>query len=334
MLNFEKFVLEAEEAKNTDAKDEAKVNPETEEEMEEAYTDFMVESIQLQIALVKADAYCMEQYMEATTESAKADIVATYEGAVSEFFDRWKDKLGKASETVANWFEKRAKFFDGEIKMNSKKFMEKYADVLNSKDCDQVMVPWYEVPVAKAKAFSGREQVFINAAKEIAKADSAEKLEALTKKYEGKADDAGFKALDKELGDYIEELNKGKSTEVKFGSIKRKAIANANEASCSNVVKAYVEGGKEMKAIKAEVLNLPVEERNPFSKTALSTATKYANRAVRAAKLVARTNALAYKFQFTVAKRACVKAVQGKGAAQKAATESYSLLDDMLASVF
>ena len=31
MLNFEKFVLEAEEAKNTDAK----VNPETEEEMEE-----------------------------------------------------------------------------------------------------------------------------------------------------------------------------------------------------------------------------------------------------------------------------------------------------------
>jgi len=330
MLNFEKFVLEAEEAKNTDAK----VNPETEEEMEEAYTDFMVESIQLQIALVKADAYCMEQYMEATTEAAKADIVATYEGTVSDFFNRWKDKLGKASESVANWFEKRAKDFDGQIKMNSKKFMEKYADVLNSKDCDQVMVPWFEVPVAKAKSFSGREQVFINAAKEIAKADSAEKLEALTKKYEGKADDAGFKALDQELSEFIKEITNNKGNQVKFGSIKRKAIANANEASCAEVVKAYAAAGKEMKAVKAEVLNLPVEERNPFSKTALSAATKYANRAVRAAKLVAMTNSLAAQYQFKIAKAACVKAVQGKGAAQKAATESYSLLDDMLASVF
>ena len=170
MLNFEKFVLEAEEAKNTDAK----VNPETEEEMEEAYTDFMVESIQLQIALVKADAHCMEQYMQATTESAKADIVATYEGAVSEFFDRWKEKLGKASESVSNWCEKRAKDFDGQIKLNSKKFMEKYADVLNSKDCDQVMVPWSDIDVAKIDAFAGKEQIFMQAAKEIAKADSAE----------------------------------------------------------------------------------------------------------------------------------------------------------------
>ena len=334
MLNFEKFVLEAEEAKNTEAKDEAKVNPETEEEMEEAYTDFMVESIQLQIALVKADAHCMEQYMQATTESSKADIVATYEGAVSEFFDRWKDKLGKASDSVSNWFAKRAKDFDGAIKMNSKKFMEKYAEVLNGKDCDQVMVPWYEVPVAKAKAFSGRGQVFINAAKEIAKADSSEKLEALTKKYEGKADDAGFKALDQEISEFIKEISSTKGNEVKFGSIKRKAIANANEASCNEVVKAYVAAGKEMKSIKAEVLSLPVEERNPFSKTALSTATKYANRAVRAAKLIAMVNALAVQYQFKISKAACVKAVQGKGAAQKATTESYSLLDDMLASVF
>lgn len=334
MLNFEKFVLGAEEAKNNEAKDEAKVNPETEEEMEEAYTNFIVESIQLQIALVRADAHCMEQYMQATTESAKAEIVTTYEGAVSEFFDRWKGKLGKATDTVANWFEKCAKDFDGQIKMNSKKFMEKYADVLNGKDCDQVMVSWYEVPMGKAKAFNGREQVFINAAKEIAKADSVEKLDALTKKYEGKADDEGYKALDNELSEFIKEISTNKGDTVKFGSIKRKAIANADEKACADVVKAYVAAGKEMKAIKAEVLNLPVEERNPFSKTALSTATKYANRAVRAAKLVAMVNALAAKYQFKIAKAACVKAVQGKGTAQKPATESYSLLDDMLASVF
>jgi len=98
--------------------------------------------------------------MQATTESAKADIVATYEGAVSEFFDRWKEKLGKASESVSNWCEKRAKDFDGQIKLNSKKFMEKYADVLNSKDCDQVMVPWSDIDVAKIDAFAGKEQIF------------------------------------------------------------------------------------------------------------------------------------------------------------------------------
>ena len=334
MLNFEKFVLEAEEAKNTDAKDEAKVNPETEEEMEESYTDFMVESIQLQIALVKADAHCMEQYMQATTESAKADIVATYEGVVSEFFDRWKDKLGKASDSVSNWCEKRAKDFDGQIKLNSKKFMEKYADVLNGKDCDQVMVPWTDIDVAKIDAFAGKEQIFMQAAKEIAKADSAEKLESLVKKYEGKADDEALKALQKALDDANVENEKKERTEVKFATIKKKAIANAGEASVSNIVKAYRQAGKDMKAAKAEVLSLPVEERNPFSKTALSTATKYANRGIRAAKDIAISRAAARNDMFFNAKRACVKAVQGKGAAQKAATESYSLLDDMLASVF
>lgn len=334
MLNFEKFVLEAEEAKNTDAKDAAKVNPETEEEMEEAYTDFMVESIQLQIALVKADAYCMEQYMEATTESAKADIVATYEGAVSDFFNRWKDKLGKATDSVSNWCEKRATNFDTAIKMNSKKFMEKYSEVLNSKDCDQVMVPWFDVDMAKYNALSGKEQIFMQAAKEIAKADSAEKLEALTKKYEGKADDEALKALKQSIIALDEENDAKEDKEVKFGSIKRKAITNAGEQSVVAIIKAYRQAGKDMKAIKAEVLNLPVEERNPFSKTALSAATKYANRGVQAAKNIAVAQASAQQDVFFVAKRACIKAVQGKGAAQKAATESYSLLDDMLASIF
>ena len=88
MLQFEQFV-------NERTVHVEEMHFENYKEFNTAFLQYTTEFTNLQLAMEKADAKCIEEYKKATTESDRVAISVIYEGTLADFIKRAKEKAAK-----------------------------------------------------------------------------------------------------------------------------------------------------------------------------------------------------------------------------------------------
>lgn len=219
MLQFEKFVNE-----NTVHVEEMRF--ENFNEFSKAYHTYNTEFVNLQTAMEKADAKCIEEYKNAVTESDKAAIVAIYEGTLDDFIKRAKERVNKIIDAIINFVKDAIAKFKNKLGDWYDKFFNKYYDVLKSNEVNKVKVPWVKIKEQKLdnidRRFDDQFKLIIDCYK--AKTDE-EFNEAYAKAKESISELAeDIHNISKEVKDCFKQKE-----EVEFGKIKAKAVERANK---------------------------------------------------------------------------------------------------------
>lgn len=324
MLQFEKFVNE-----NTVHVEE--MHFENFNEFSKACHTYNTEFINLQTAMEKADAKCIEEYKNAVTESDKAAIVAIYEGTLDDFVKRAKERVNKIIDAIINFVKDAINKFKNKMGDWYDKFFNKYYDLLKSDEVNKVKVPWVKIKEQKLDNIDRRFDDQIKLIAECYKANSDEEFkEAFDKAKESIM----------ELTDDIHNITKEvkecfkQKEEVEFGKIKAKAIERANKKVYQGNMEVLDYSFKMAKSLKSRVKldNMP------------STPSMIANKRGQQISTLTVSLAILYneffhtKYKQTigsymVARQACNMAISALHSKKEQTTESVGLLDQMLAEV-
>lgn len=306
---------------------------ETEESMEEAYSRYVIDAIQLETAMVRVDSVCTEQYRDAETATDRAAVVSVYENAVTDFLSRSKDKLVKAVRAIWTWIKKNFEKLYKVVSVQIKAFFKKYGELFKGKKYDNVTVEFVKVAVPN---FTELSLAAVQAAvDDILNCKDADELKEAEERHKHLLDDNIKDKLKQEIEDAM--YPEGKSVkEVKFGTIKKDIIATLDK---------YPELAKKTE----KVLNKPLNEINKIIEgldkdtkypDANKAAMKYARAGVSQCKKaislgmyalgVIRSNSM--KVARTVLHKGAVNEVDAKYT-KKEATKESTLLNDMLATI-
>lgn len=324
MLQFEKFVNE-----NTVHVEE--MHFENFNEFSKAYHTYNTEFVNLQTAMEKADAKCIEEYKNAVTESDKAAIVAIYEGTLDDFIKRAKERVNKIIDAIINFVKDAIAKFKNKLGDWYDKFFNKYYDVLKSNEVNKVKVPWVKIKEQKLdnidRRFDDQFKLIIDCYK--AKTDE-EFNEAYAKAKESISELAeDIHNISKEVKDCFKQKE-----EVEFGKIKAKAVERANKKVYQGNMEVLDYSFKALNSLKGRI-ELDIMSRvramgNPKRVQQMSTLT------IPLGSLYGEFFYAKYKQtigSYMVARQACNMAISALHGKKEQATESFSLLDQMLAEV-
>lgn len=324
MLQFEKFVNE-----NTVHVEE--MHFENFNEFSKAYHTYNTEFVNLQTAMEKADAKCIEEYKNAVTESDKAAIVAIYEGTLDDFIKRAKERVNKIIDAIINFVKDAIAKFKNKLGDWYDKFFNKYYDVLKSNEVNKVKVPWVKIKEQKLdnidRRFDDQFKLIIDCYK--AKTDE-EFNEAYAKAKESISELAeDIHNISKEVKDCFKQKE-----EVEFGKIKAKAVERANKKVYQGNMEVLDYSFKALNSLKGRI-ELDIISRvramgNPKRVQQMSTLT------IPLGSLYGEFFYAKYKQtigSYMVARQACNMAISALHGKKEQATESFSLLDQMLAEV-
>ena len=324
MLQFEKFVNE-----NTVHVEE--MHFENFSEFSKAYHTYTTEFVNLQLAMDKADAKCIEEYKNAVTESDKAAIVAIYEGTLDDFVKRAKERVAKIIDSIINFIKSAIDKFKNKMGDWYDKFFNKYYDLLKSNEVNKVKVPWVKIKEQKLDNIDRR---FDDQFKLIVACYKAKTDEEFNEAF-AKAKESIMELIDDihNISKEVKDCFKHKE-EVEFGKIKAKAIERANKKVYQGNMEVLDYSFKVVRSLKGRI------EVDIMSKIRAMRNPK------RDRQILALTIPLGSiygeffytKYQQTigsymVARKACNMAVAALHGKKEQTTESVGLLDQMLAEV-
>lgn len=324
MLQFEKFV-------NDNSIHVEEMHFENFAEFSKACHTYTAEYTNLQLAMDKADAKCIEEYKNAVTESDKAAIVAIYEGTLDDFIKRAKERVAKIIDAIINFIKSAIDKFKNKIGDWYDKVFNKYYDLLKSNEVNKVKVPWVKIKEHKLDNIDRRFDDQFKLIIDCYKAKSDEEYEEVF----GKAKDSIMELTDEihNITKEVKECFKQKE-EVEFGKIKAKAIERANK-------KVY-QGNMEVLDYSFKVVN---SLKGRIELDIMSKLRSMAN-PKRARQISIITTSLGFVYSeffytkyketigsYMVARQACNMAISALHSKKQQTTESVSLLDQMLAEV-
>lgn len=324
MLQFEKFVNE-----NTVHVEE--MHFKNFGEFSKACHTYNTEFINLQTAMEKADAKCIEEYKNAVTESDKAAIVAIYEGTLDDFVKRAKERVNKIIDAIINFIKNAITKFKNKMGDWYDKFFNKYYELLKSNEVNKVKVPWVKIKEQKLDNIDRRFDDQFKLILECYKAKTDEEFnEAFAKAKESITE---FGAEIHDISNEVKECFKHKE-EVEFGKIKAKAIERANKKVYHDNMELLDYTLKMANSLKGR-LELDIMSKlrsmgNPKRAQQISALT------IPLGAFYGEFFHAKYKQtvgSYMVARQACNMAVSALHSKKEQTTESFSLLDQMLTEV-
>lgn len=324
MLQFEKFV-------NDNSVYVEEMHFENFAEFSKACHTYTAEYTNLQLAMDKADAKCIEEYKNAVTESDKATIVAIYEGTLDDFIKRAKERVNKIIDAIINFIEGVIAKFKNKMGDWYDKFFNKYYDLLKSNEVNKVKVPWVKIKEHKLDNIDRRFD---------------DQVKLIIECYKAKSDEEYKEAFDKakesimELTDDIHNISKEvkecfkQKEEVEFGKIKAKAIERANKKVYQGNMEVLDYSFKMAKSLKSRVKidNMPTATSMLANKRGQQISTLTVSLAI----LYNEFFHAKYKEtigSYMVARQACNMAISALHSKKQQTSESVSLLDQMLAEI-
>lgn len=306
---------------------------ETEESMEEAYSRYVIDAIQLETAMVRVDSVCTEQYRDAETATDRAVVVSVYENAVTDFLSRSKDKLVKAVRAIWTWIKKNFEKIYKVVSVQIKAFFKKYGELLKDKQFDAVKVKYVKVNIVNFTEAPLNDVK--KAVADILKCKNAEELKTAEEHHK----DLLEKINKDEFKEKVENamFPEGKEAkEVTFGSIRNDIISNLdNYDTLSKTVEKIL--NKSLDEINNIIKDLDKEGDYPeankaamkYARAGLSQCKKYVSLGMISLGVL-RGNSI--KVARTVLHRGTKAQVDAKYP-KKEATKESTLLNDMLATI-
>lgn len=321
MLQFEQFV-------NERTVHVEEMHFENYKEFNTAFLQYTTEFTNLQLAMEKADAKCIEEYKKATTESDRVAISVIYEGTLADFIKRAKEKAAKVIDSVINFIKGVIDKIKTKLGDWYNKFFNKYYELLKSNKVDHVKVPWIKVKEQKLNNISRNFDVPFKYVADCFKAKSDEEFNDALEKLQDSID-----VLSKTIDDIVRAVNESfkYKEDVEFGKIKARAIERASK-------KTYEGNLDEMKFLLKCLMD--IKKRTSVG---IIDNVKTMNNPARSQKIIVVASTLVnmyaryaytvYKYTMSTywtARKACTIAINELRSQKEQTNESVSLLDQML----
>lgn len=321
MLQFEQFV-------NERTVHVEEMHFENYKEFNTAFLQYTTEFTNLQLAMEKADAKCIEEYKKATTESDRVAISVIYEGTLADFIKRAKEKAAKVIDSVINFIKGVIDKIKTKLGDWYNKFFNKYYELLKSNKVDHVKVPWIKVKEQKLNNISRNFDVPFKYVADCFKAKSDEEFNDALEKLQDSID-----VLSKTIDDIVRAVNESfkYKEDVEFGKIKARAIERASK-------KTYEGNLDEMNFLLKCLMD--IKKRTSVG---IIDNVKIMNNPARSQKIIAVASTLVnmyaryaytvYKYTMSTywtARKACTIAINELRSQKEQTNESVSLLDQML----
>lgn len=324
MLQFEQFV-------NERTVHVEEMHFENYKEFNTTFLQYTTEFTNLQLAMEKADARCIEEYKKATTDHDRAAISVIYEGTLADFIKRAKEKAAKVIDSVINFIKDVINKLRTKLGDWYNKFFNKYYELLKSDKVDHVKVPWVKIKEQKLNHISKNFDVPFKYVGDCLRAKSDEEFNEALEKLQDSID--ALKDTIDGIVDSVESTFKHKE-EVEFGKIKARAIERASK-------KVYDANLDEMHFLLKCLVD--VKKRTGVG---IIDNIKSMNNYERSQKIIVVASILVTMYaryaytvhQYTmssymVARRACTMAINELHGQKEQTTESVTLLDMMLEEV-
>lgn len=321
MLQFEQFV-------NERTVHVEEMHFENYKEFNTAFLQYTTEFTNLQLAMEKADARCIEEYKKATTDHDRAAISVIYEGTLADFIKRAKEKAAKVIDSVIN-------FIKGVIdKLKTKlgdwydKFFNKYYEILKSDKVDHIKVSWIKIKEQKLNHISKNFDVPFKYVGDCLRAKSDEEFNEALEKLQDSID-----TLKETIDGIVKTVDSAfmYKEEVEFGKIKAKAIERASKKvykgnldEMNFLLKCLVDIKKRTGV--GMIDNIKTMNSPTRSQKIIVVASTLVNMYARYAYAVHKYTMSSY----FMARRACTMAINELHSQKEQTNESVSLLDQML----
>lgn len=321
MLQFEQFV-------NERTVHVEEMHFENYKEFNTAFLQYTTEFTNLQLAMEKADARCIEEYKKAMTDHDRAAISVIYEGTLADFIKRAKEKAAKVIDSVINFIKGVIDKIKTKLGDWYNKFFNKYYELLKSNKVDHVKVPWIKVKEQKLNNISRNFDVPFKYVADCFKAKSDEEFNDALEKLRDSID-----VLSKTIDDIVKAVNESfkYKEDVEFGKIKARAIERASK-------KTYEGNLDEMNFLLKCLMD--IKKRTSVG---IIDNVKAMNNPARSKKIIVVTSTLVtmyaryahtvYKYTMSTywtARKACTIAINELRSQKEQTNESVSLLDQML----
>lgn len=321
MLQFEQFV-------NERTVHIEEMHFENYKEFNTTFLQYTTEFTNLQLAMEKADAKCIEEYKKATTESDRVAISVIYEGTLADFIKRAKEKAAKVIDSVINFIKDVINKLRNKLGDWYNKFFNKYYELLKSNKVDHVKVPWIKVKEQKLNNISRNFDVPFKYVADCFKAKSDEEFNDALEKLQDSID-----VLSKTIDDIVRAVNESfkYKEDVEFGKIKARAIERASK-------KTYEGNLDEMNFLLKCLMD--IKKRTSVG---IIDNVKTMNNPARSQKIIVVASTLVnmyaryaytvYKYTMSTywtARKACTIAINELRSQKEQTNESVSLLDRML----
>lgn len=324
MLQFEKYV-------NERAVHIEEMHFESYEEFNTAFLQYTTEFTNLQLAMEKADAKCIEEYKKATTDHDRTAISVIYEGAFTDFVKRAKEKAAKVIDSVINFIKGVIDKIKNKLGDWYNKFFNKYYEILKSDKVDHIKVPWIKIKEQKLNNITRNFDVPFKLVADCMTAKSDEEFNEAIVKLKDSID-----VLRKVIDDMVKAVDSTfkYKEEVEFGKIKARAIERASK-------KIYTGNLEEMNFLLKCLMDVKkrtsvgiidnVKTMNNYqrSQKIIVVASTLVNMYARYAYTVHKYTMSTYY----VARRACTMAITELHKQKEQTTESTSLLNAMLEEI-
>lgn len=321
MLQFEQFV-------NERTVHIEEMHFENYKEFNTAFLQYTTEFTNLQLAMEKADARCIEEYKKATTDHDRAAISVIYEGTLADFIKRAKEKAAKVIDSIINFIKGVIDKIKTKLGDWYNKFFNKYYELLKSNKVDHVKVPWIKVKEQKLNNISRNFDVLFKYVVDCFKAKSDEEFNDALEKLQDSID-----VLSKTIDDIVRAVNESfkYKEDVEFGKIKARAIERASK-------KTYEGNLDEMNFLLKCLMD--IKKRTSVG---IIDNVKTMNNPARSQKIIVVASTLVnmyaryahtvYKYTMSTywtARKACTIAINELRSQKEQTNESVSLLDQML----
>ncbi len=324
MLQFEKFV-------NERTVHIEEMHFENYEEFNTAFLQYTTEFTNLQLAMEKADAKCIEEYKKATTEHERAAISVIYEGTFTDFVKRAKEKAAKVIDSVINFIKGVIDKIKNKLGDWYNKFFNKYYEILKSDKVDHIKVPWIKIKEQKLNNITRNFDVPFKLVADCMTAKSDEDFNEAIVKLKDSID-----VLRKVIDDMVKAVDSTfkYKEEVEFGKIKARAIERAskkiytgNLEKMNFLLKCLMDVKKRTSV--GIIDNVKTMNNYQRSQKIIVVASTLVNMYARYAYTVHKYTMSTYY----VARRACTMAITELHKQKEQTTESTSLLNKMLEEV-
>lgn len=321
MLQFEQFV-------NERTVHVEEMHFENYKEFNTTFLQYTTEFTNLQLAMEKADARCIEEYKKATTDHDRAAISVIYEGTLADFIKRAKEKAAKVIDSVINFIKGVIDKIKTKLGDWYNKFFNKYYELLKSNKVDHVKVPWIKVKEQKLNNISRNFDVPFKYVADCFKAKSDEEFNEALEKLQESID-----ALAETIDGIFRSVNESfkYKEDVEFGKIKARAIERASK-------KTYEGNLGEMNFLLKCLMD--IKKRTSVG---IIDNVKTMNNPARSQKIIVVASTLVnmygryahtvYKYTMSTywtARKACTIAINELRSQKEQTNESVSLLDQML----
>ena len=240
----------------------------TAESMLYASQECMVGIVAVEAAIATMEGQTAVAIMKTNDSYEKQRLVSTYEGFISDAWEKIKEWIRKAYETVKRWLQK----VWNKIKQGAdmvKAFFTKYGSVLREKDTSGLEVKWCEITLDGANSVIKAEMSDLNTAEtDIKRIISANAdVDSITDNVKAKiARTHDFREM---CISAIYTGPKGQEAEDKefVGAIKNQALEAADIGSTQKLVSEYMKLGDDGNNDAIKYINEMMKENNKNNKT-------------------------------------------------------------------